>query len=488
MERTIAYIALVCFLLIFYTMRFFKIKGMQLIKIMGVYFGIIGLSFAGCDKKEKKQEIADLTQNQNNTAPRKDTQNPSTPSKPSVSNKGKGEPKQVKREESKSAPKKRDGGFSILAKKRFRNLRDEPRSNCSRPSERSSFKAKRDLNQHNSWPYENTKQVQGDSLGTLYVRASDKTFYITRWPFEKGSSNPAVEFTLTKEATVYRDLISEVVLDLNNAAREMEVTGSNQDLIRTVEGLGDRYRISDCKTHLIDVRDYDVKPLAYTYPYFDSETGEILDADIELDQKAIERDVSTNPDNFDSRMKHILMQQFLHALGFDENLLGEDYLSMMDQYSSNNSNGLKFQLNRSLKTRYDLEVLKYLYTDTTDGFSKWKLQRMTQEDRIDRRIFPVNKITGIDGVTLTLGRSIFILTLHFQMGDPLNIIISANDNSAEEKLKSFSKELENVGQTNKVIVSAKLTYEQLIVTTDDETRYGWVAHLENVTIQEPASL
>ena len=97
-------------------------------------------------------------------------------------------------------------------------------------------------------------------------------------------------------------------------------------------------------------------------------------------------------------------------------------------------------------------------------------------------IFPCEGIEGMDPVTMTTGGSGYVLTLRFQDGEALNILVSTAHLDAQEKLIAKKALLEEAARTSKRIRAESLQYHREFFTTDG-TRSGWSAFVDKVSVE-----
>lgn len=96
--------------------------------------------------------------------------------------------------------------------------------------------------------------------------------------------------------------------------------------------------------------------------------------------------------------------------------------------------------------------------------------------------FSCRRITGIDGLTRTTGGSVYLITVHFAEGDPLNIGLATTTPGGTQLLTSLSMEIKRFAGTDAWLVAEDPQLQHEIFTTAG-VRSGWVANVTNVSLE-----
>ena len=153
-----------------------------------------------------------------------------------------------------------------------------------------------------------------------------------------------------------------------------------------------------------------------------------------------------------------------------------------------------YEVDVFLATKYDLRAENRVLTEK----EYQNLATKVRERSVHKKIRPIRyqeievpqsgmrfscqEMAEVDGLTMTTGGSVFLITVHFNSVEPLNIGLATNTPDGKEKLLNLSKKIEGLKGTNASITAKNVSYQHEIYTTHG-IRTGWVANIADITIQ-----
>lgn len=257
-------------------------------------------------------------------------------------------------------------------------------------AEDQSYVPKMDsFNCHDASIWPDVRDMSCDHLGASYVKdLQSDNFYLVRWDpkklpimfhMQKGIEDEYV--IMIEEVFDYlnRVAVAEGIVDGNIVELSPELLeGFEVTYTRTSRGYL-REAPNDLDIHMIKIDPFDA-PLVEkgdAHKIYDRYTGELVDCEISLYINLMRADHSGS--KLIRYFKHTVMHELLHCLGMTHNYEGKKYGSVMGAYTKYDD--VSHEIKRSditgiaKRKDYDLQVLKYIYTDKSTGFTKFDLLR-----------------------------------------------------------------------------------------------------------------
>lgn len=111
----------------------------------------------------------------------------------------------------------------------------------------------------------------------------------------------------------------------------------------------------------------------------------------------------------------------------------------------------------------------------------WVNYRSLQVPAVTLR-FRAGGIVGIDPITMTTGRSVYVLTIHFSDGDAFSLVAATSRADAQDRLNAKKAALKEAARSSKMIRAEDLQYHREFFTIDG-VRRGWSAFVDKVGIE-----
>ena len=232
------------------------------------------------------------------------------------------------------------------------------------------------LGDKESWGTIKDKDFDCDHLATLFiVNSGQEEIYVMRWYIE---NLPVVFHLHSSVPDTMRPVVQEVFDDLNQDFEQsglLEKIGKDRLIQLADQPTDDSPDVLE--THTIRFvsnheQNQGANVLGVTFPTPVPNTGEIVDADIEIFSENIENFAKTQSAQIlqatvKAITQHTVAHEIMHALGVDHNhSTREAYESLMAYHEASHPMLKSHRLNHTNGLNYDLEVLWYLYAPDED--------------------------------------------------------------------------------------------------------------------------